>query len=61
MDELSSEIRAACGAGKAVVVRHINPLFLTTPFDVDTIKKLRNVDIVLDWQGMQCNIHPMTY
>ena len=51
-EQLSSLIRTACGNGKAVVVRHANPICIDAAFDVDFIKRTRNTDIILDWQGM---------
>ena len=52
IEQLSSSIRTACGNGKAVVVRHANPIRIDATFDVDFIKRTRNTDIILDWQGM---------
>lgn len=51
-EELSSAIRRECGNGKAVVVRHEDPIRINAAFDVDYIKMTRNTDIILDWQGM---------
>ena len=52
IEQLSSSIRTACGNGKAVVVRHANPICIDAAFDVDFMKRTQNTDIILDWQGM---------
>ena len=39
IEQLSSSIRTACGNGKAVVVRHANPIHIDATFDVDFINK----------------------